>query len=237
MTLKNLSIMALVSLLSFSCVEPKKELTIETEEQKVAYAIGIDIGNNIKGTKLDTLFDAELIAAGIIHTLDTLENELVSETEALAAMKEYFQQLSEKKRQEELKKYLPNKVAGETFLAENKKNEGVVETESGLQYKVLKQGWGATPTPNDKVKVHYTGTFIDGSVFDSSVERGEPFETFVAQGIIRGWTEALLKMKKGEKWKIFLPYELAYGEDGNRGIEPYTALVFEIELIDIITAK
>jgi FKBP-type peptidyl-prolyl cis-trans isomerase FklB len=119
------------------------------------------------------------------------------------------------------------------FLEENKKAEGVTTLPSGLQYKVLKSGTGATPTADDTVRTHYKGTLIDGTVFDSSYDRGEPAE-FPVGGVIKGWTEALQKMKVGDKWQLVIPSELAYGESGAGGvIPPHATLVFEIELLDI----
>lgn len=121
---------------------------------------------------------------------------------------------------------------GRRFLADNAKREGVVATASGLQYEVLVSGNGATPGPTDIVTTHYHGTFVDGRIFDSSVNRGEP-ASFPVDGVIQGWTEALAMMKVGDKWKIVCPPELAYGERGRRGIPPSSTLIFEIELLDV----
>ena len=122
---------------------------------------------------------------------------------------------------------------GEEFLAINATKKGVVTLESGMQYEVLTSGSGATPGLNDKVTTHYTGTLIDGTVFDSSVERGQP-ASFPVSGVIKGWTEALQLMKEGDKWKLYIPYDLAYGERGaGANIGPYAALIFEIELISV----
>ena len=126
----------------------------------------------------------------------------------------------------------PNKEEGEKFLAENALREEVTVTESGLQYEILKEGKGQKPTATDKVKVHYHGTLIDGTVFDSSIDRGEP-AVFGVNQVIAGWTEALQLMPVGSKWKLYIPYELAYGERGNSGIQPYSTLIFEVELLGI----
>jgi FKBP-type peptidyl-prolyl cis-trans isomerase FklB len=132
-----------------------------------------------------------------------------------------------------IRQYGENKTAGEKFLAENATHPEVVETPSGLQYEILVKGNGATPTKEDKVKVHYHGTLIDGTVFDSSVERGEPI-SFAVTGVIAGWTEALQIMPTGSKWKLYIPYQLAYGEQGSgQKISPYSTLIFEVELLDI----
>ena len=128
------------------------------------------------------------------------------------------------------------KKAGSEFLARNKKEPGVIETPSGLQYKVIVEGTGASPKATDKVKVHYTGKTLDGNVFDSSVERGEPI-TFPLNGVISGWTEGLQLMKEGGKSILYIPYNLAYGERGNQGIKPGACLIFEVELIEVNPAN
>ena len=142
---------------------------------------------------------------------------------------------AEKKKAEENKiLYGDNIEKGENFLAENGKREGVVTTTSGLQYEIIKKGNGATPTANDKVRVHYHGTLIDGTVFDSSIDRGEPAEFGVSQ-VIKGWTEALQLMPVGSKWKLYIPYDLAYGDkEVSEEIKPYSTLIFEVELLDIV---
>jgi FKBP-type peptidyl-prolyl cis-trans isomerase FklB len=125
--------------------------------------------------------------------------------------------------------------AGDTFLAENAKKDGVVVLESGLQYEVITEGSGALPTLASTVRTHYHGTFADGRVFDSSVERGEPAE-FPVGGVIAGWTEALQLMKEGSKWRLYVPSDLAYGEQGSQGaIPPHCALVFEVELLNVVS--
>ena len=125
------------------------------------------------------------------------------------------------------------KEEGANFLAENAKKEGVISLESGLQYEILKQGSGPKPTINDNVTTHYHGTLIDGTIFDSSVDRGQP-ATFPVSGVIKGWTEALQLMTVGSKWRLYVPYDLAYGERGaGANIGPFTTLIFEVELISI----
>lgn len=125
------------------------------------------------------------------------------------------------------------KAEGETFLAANAKKDGVTVLPSGLQYKVITEGTGATPTTADRVTTHYRGTLVDGTEFDSSYKRGQP-ATFGVTKVIRGWTEALLLMKEGAKWELYIPYAMAYGERGRPSIPPYSALIFEIELISIV---
>jgi FKBP-type peptidyl-prolyl cis-trans isomerase FklB len=126
-----------------------------------------------------------------------------------------------------------NKEKGDAFLAENKNKEGVVTTASGLQYKIIEEGSGATPTAEDKVRVHYTGKLLNDEVFDSSIQRGDPVE-FQVTGVIPGWTEALQLMKVGAKWELYIPSDLGYGTRGNPPIGPNETLVFEVQLIDIV---
>jgi FKBP-type peptidyl-prolyl cis-trans isomerase FklB len=145
----------------------------------------------------------------------------------------YFQKIQQEKKKEELAKYGVYKKEGLAFLEANKTKEGVKTTESGLQYVVLKEGKGRKPKTTDRVKVHYHGTTVDGTVFDSSVDRGTPAEFGVTQ-VIKGWTEGLQLMKVGSKYKFFIPQELAYGENPRPGIiKPFMALIFEVELLDI----
>ena len=144
-----------------------------------------------------------------------------------------FQQKLQAQRQEKSKKEgEENKTKGDQFLAENKKKEGVQTTASGLQYKIITKGTGPIPKPDDTVKTHYRGTLIDGTEFDSSYKRGEPV-TFGVNGVIKGWTEALLMMPVGSKWQLFIPSDLAYGPSGRPGIPPNSTLLFDIELISI----
>ena len=143
---------------------------------------------------------------------------------------DFFAEIREK---ELMSRFGAIKREGEEFLAKNKANSDVITTASGLQYTILKEGKGPKPAYGNRVKVHYTGTFVDGTVFDSSVERGEPAEFFVG-GVIEGWNEALQMMPVGSKWKLFIPQELAYGAEGRPKIKPYSMLIFEVELLDIV---
>lgn len=196
---------------------------------RTSYALGTDIGSNLKRQELD--LDAKALAAGISdalggkpgltdaevrETLDLLRKQMMAGAEAKAKVS------GEK-----------NLKEGEAFLVANGKKDGVKTTASGLQYKVMTAGTGATPKPTDEVKVHYHGTLIDGTVFDSSVERGEPI-SFPVTGVIPGWVEALQLMKVGDKWQIYIPSKLAYGERGAGGkIGPNSALIFDVELLGI----
>lgn len=236
MKIKQLTAVTLIGLATtFSCVEPTKELKIETESQKVAYGLGITIAKDIQNNKLDSILETQYILEGLKHALDTTGSTLISETEAQAALNEFFQKLNDDRKKTELKKFEKNIEAGNKYMEEYKKDEKVQVTESGLQYKILQNGRGEKPTVNDVVKVHYKGSLIDGRVFDSSYDRGEPVEFGVTQ-VISGWTEALQLMTVGSKWEIVIPQELAYGENPrpNGMIEPYSTLVFEVELLEII---
>lgn len=203
---------------------------LTTQEQKVGYAIGAQIGSQLAMTKDD--IDSKALIAGLSDAMDGTELKLTDQQMQEAKMA--FQQKVQEKAQKEITKLAEtNKAEGEKFLAENKTKEGVVTLPSGLQYKVVQAGTGATPTANDTVVTHYTGTLLNGQVFDSSVQRGEP-ATFPVSGVIPGWTEALQKMKVGAKWQLFIPADLAYGERGaGQMIAPNSTLLFDIELLEI----
>ncbi len=226
---------ALVGITMTGCNEEKKAETAETaalttQEQKVGYAIGAQIGAQLAMTKDD--IDSNALVAGLTDAMNGTELKLTDQQMQEAKMA--FQKKVQEKAQEEMMKLAEaNKAEGEKFLAENKTKEGVVTLPSGLQYKVVQAGTGATPTAADTVVTHYTGTLINGQVFDSSVQRGEP-ATFPVNGVISGWTEALQNMKVGAKWQLFIPAELAYGERGaGQMIAPNSTLIFDIELLEI----
>ena len=192
---------------------------------KVSYALGLSIGNNFQNSGINNL-QVEDFVKGLKDVLGGAEPE-ISYDEAKQVINDYFMNLQ--KERLEL-----NKKAGEEFLNINKGKAGVVTLPSGLQYQVLKQGEGAKPAASDKVKCHYHGTLINGTVFDSSVQRGEPAVFGVSQ-VIPGRVEALQLMPVGSKWRLFIPSDLAYGEHGaGDAIEPNSALVFDVELLDIV---
>ena len=192
---------------------------------KISYALGLSIGNNFQNSGINNL-QVEDFVKGLKDVLGGEEPE-ISYDEAKLVINDYFMNLQ--KERLEL-----NKKAGEEFLNINKGKAGVVTLPSGLQYQVLKQGEGAKPAASDKVKCHYHGTLINGTVFDSSVQRGEPAVFGVSQ-VIPGWVEALELMPVGSKWRLFIPSNLAYGEHGaGDAIEPNSALVFDVELLDIV---
>lgn len=201
-----------------------KEVVLKDTIQKVSYAIGTLLGTNLKAQGGDSL-KLEFMTAGI---KDVYENNKLKleQQEAMMMVNTYMQAAVEAK---------SSKVKAENaaFLEKNKTAEGVKTTASGLQYKVITSGKGKAPKATDKVTVHYTGKLIDGTVFDSSVERNEPI-TFDVGGVITGWTEALQLMHEGDKWMLFLPSEIAYGERGaGEQIPPYSTLIFEVELIKV----
>ena len=211
--------------------QDKPDLT--NPKQRSSYAIGLDIATNLKAREID--LDAKALAAGIADALadqPALKPEEVREV--LLKLQQEMMTKGETKNKADSEK---NQKAGDAFLAENGKKEGVKTTASGLQYKVLKSGGGASPKKTDTVKVHYHGTLIDGKVFDSSVQRGEPV-TFPVDGVIPGWVEALQLMKVGDKWQLFIPAKLAYGEViPDPVIGPNATLVFEVELLGIEKEK
>ena len=192
---------------------------------KISYALGLSIGNNFQNSGINNL-QVEDFVKGLKDVLGGAEPE-ISYDEAKLVINDYFMNLQ--KERLEL-----NKKAGEEFLNINKGKAGVVTLPSGLQYQVLKQGEGAKPAASDKVKCHYHGTLINGTVFDSSVQRGEP-AVFGLSQVIPGWEVALMLMPFGSKWRLFIPSDLAYGEHGaGDAIEPNSALVFDVELLDIV---
>jgi FKBP-type peptidyl-prolyl cis-trans isomerase len=205
--------------LSLSAAE---ESPFKSTKEKASYALGMNIGKQLRQNGAE--IDVEIYTKGLKEALSggklLLTDEQVRET-LMAFQTELRTKTLDK-----------NKKDGETFLVENKKKEGIITTASGLQYKIETKGTGKVPKSNDTVVCHYRGTLIDGTEFDSSYKRGEP-TSFGVTGVIKGWTEALLMMPVGSKWKLFIPSDLAYGERGNRGIPPNSTLQFDIELVSI----
>ncbi|QTE23676.1 FKBP-type peptidyl-prolyl cis-trans isomerase [Polaribacter cellanae] len=238
--IKNLAVVA-ITVTMFSCGKQIKEVkTLEKEIDSVSYAIGLSMGTQFRANLKEVNNDAYI--QGYLNGVDST-NFLIKTKDVQNVINTYLRkkQMAQMKEQQEKAakeaevKFADNKKAGEDFLAENKKKEGVVTTDSGLQYIVLKEGTGEKPaSPTTKVKVHYHGTNIEGKVFDSSVDKGEPSE-FVLNQVIKGWTEGLQLMKVGAKYKFFIPQELAYGaQQRGENIKPFSTLVFEIELLDIV---
>ena len=202
----------------------------DNKQQEVGYAIGMNIGANMKQQNLEV--DPEQVAAGLKAAFAG-EETVISQEEMAAILTAFQGEMQQKQMAEMAKAAEENLAKAKSFLAENGAKEGVVTTESGLQYKVLTSGDGASPTAESTVKVHYTGTLTDGTKFDSSYDRGEPV-TFPVTGVIKGWTEALTQMKVGDKWQLAIPPELAYAERGAPpAIPPNSALIFDVELLEV----
>jgi FKBP-type peptidyl-prolyl cis-trans isomerase FklB len=200
----------------------------ETIEQRVSYGVGRQLGEQLKSNPFKE-FDVNAVQAGLADALAGSESQISDEL-----LNEAFGVVSKKLQEQEQAVAKVKAAEGEKFLAENANRDDVTVTESGLQYEVLTTGDGEKPTAASTVRVHYHGTLPDGSVFDSSYDRGQPAE-FPVNGVIAGWTEALQLMTVGSKWKLSIPYNLAYGERGSQGaIPPYATLVFDVELLDIL---
>lgn len=240
MKLTNILAATVVGLSVVSCSNGQfqQKSSLATEVDSVSYALGLDMANKIKENFDD--MDQGLFVQGFKNGMDST-NLLIESKDINNILRTFFQKKQQEKmkemQEEQAKKaeveFGDNKKAGEEFLAENKIKDGVQTTESGLQYIVLKEGEGEAPTASSRVKVHYHGTLTDGTVFDSSVERGEPSEFGVGQ-VIKGWTEGLQLMKPGAKYKFFIPQELAYGaQQRGQHIKPFSALVFEVELLEV----
>jgi FKBP-type peptidyl-prolyl cis-trans isomerase FklB len=209
-----------------------EEAAFKNDKDKISYAVGAFYGGGLKRQEVemsDLNFD-ELVRA--MKATLTGEKSALTEQEMRETLNKFQQDLNA--RQQEKRKIAgeKNKVEGEKFLEENKAKPGVVTLPSGLQYKILNEGSGESPKPEDSVTVNYRGTLIDGTEFDSSYKRGQPAK-FRVGGVIPGWTEALTKMKPGAKWQLFIPSNLAYGERGNQNIAPNATLLFDVELVSI----
>jgi len=203
------------------------DLDFSTDEAKASYGVGLQMGQQLasvfEGVSLESALAG--IEDGFAAKAPRIEGEAINAA---------FQVIQERLQAAEAEKSKEFAAAGEAFLAENAKRDEVTVTESGLQYEVIEQGDGATPTADSSVKAHYRGTLINGEQFDSSYDRGEPTE-FPVGGVIAGWTEALQLMNVGSKWKLYIPYHLAYGERGAGGaIGPYQTLIFDIELVEVL---
>jgi FKBP-type peptidyl-prolyl cis-trans isomerase FklB len=198
-----------------------------SQKDQASYTIGLRMAESLKAQGLADEVNPLMVARGIIDMLTGAKTAL-NEAQQMAAL----QQLEKTMQSQQQAKGEQYKKEGEAFLAANAKKPGVKVLPSGLQYKVIKPGTGASPKATDSVSVHYHGTFTDGKVFDSSVDRGEPAE-FPVNRVIPGWTEALQLMKTGGKWQLVIPSDLAYGPQGNRGIPPHAVLLFEVELLGI----
>ena len=199
---------------------------IETDLEKLSYSMGIFFGKSVNSQQME--IDIPAFMQAVEDVLNNSEKKLTDDE-----MQKIINVYQKKEKEEQITKSTNSKVDGEKFLAENRSNDGVIVLASGLQYKIIKNSIGKKPTANGKVVVHYRGTLIDGTEFDSSYARGEPIELNLNQ-VIKGWQEALQLMAIGSKWQIVIPSELAYGEKGaGRVIKPNATLIFDIELLSI----
>lgn len=210
-----------------ACTQQSQNIPLDTDEKKISYAIGYKFGQSLKSQGIQV--DTDVIAMSIQDTLSDDQKSRMTDDEMLKAIQNMQKSVIAKQRQQAQ----VNKKKGEDFLEKNKSAEGVLSTDSGLQYQVQKMGDGRKPNIDSVVSVHYSGTLITGEEFDSSYKRGRPAE-FPVSGVIQGWTEALQLMPVGSKWKLFIPSQLAYGPQGRPQIPAYSTLIFEVELLDII---
>ena len=215
----------LISFYSFG----QDSVDLEVEDERIAYSLGANIGQNLVAQELIEGIDVQIFVAGM---LDAFSDDLkLQPAEMMAAIQTYM----ERQADADQLALSENLTMSAEFLEQNSQNDGVVTLDSGLQYLVLESGpeGGTSPTPSDSVLAHYHGTLIDGNVFDSSVDRGEPASFGVSQ-VISGWTEALQLMKTGDKWRLFIPPDMAYGESSpTPAIPPNSALIFDVELLEV----
>jgi FKBP-type peptidyl-prolyl cis-trans isomerase FklB len=192
-----------------------------TIEQRASYGVGRQMGEQLAANPFEGV-DAQAVAQGVIDALTGVDSQVERKD-----IEDAFRTISARMQEQQSK-------VGDQFLAENAKKDGVTVTASGLQYEIITAGTGAKPTASSRVKTHYHGTLIDGTVFDSSVKRGQPID-FAVGGVIAGWTEALQLMPVGSKWRLFIPQNLAYGSRGaGESVPPFSALIFEVELLEIV---
>lgn len=208
-------------------------IELDTDQKKLGYIIGMDIGKSLK--EQGTEVDLDSLVSAIRSTYNGEELEMTAD-EAAAVRQAYIERRQAEQQAEAAAAGQTNLVAGQKFLAENATKEGVQSTASGLQYKVVTAGTGAKPAATDTVKVHYRGTLLDGTEFDSSYARNEPI-SFALNRVIAGWTEGVQLMPVGSKYMFYIAPELAYGEGGGGPIPPNSTLIFEVELLDIETAE
>lgn len=230
-----------MSAVLFSCnSQGVAKKSLNTEIDSVSYAIGLNMANNLK-MNFDEI-EQDLFVQGFKNGMDSINMLMpVSKTDSILRMFFQKKQMADREKQQaeanaKLEvEFAENKAASEQFLAENKSKDGVVTTDSGLQYIIVKEGSGDKPVATSRVKVHYHGTSLDGSVFDSSVDKGEPY-TLVINQMIKGWIEGIPLMSVGSKYKFFVPQDLAYGAFPRQGgpIKPFSALIFDVELLEII---
>lgn len=224
-------IVVVMSIFLLACQgNTQSKVELKTTQDSVSYAIGTSIGTNLKQQKVDV--NVDVLASGIRHVIDSAQL-MLTEEQAQSVMMAFQQRMMAKQQEEANAAGDKNRKDGEAFLATNKNKEGIKVTASGLQYKVIKMGNGPKPKADQTVTVHYRGTLIDGTEFDSSYKRDEP-ATFGVGQVIGGWTEALQLMPVGSKWELYIPSTLAYGDRGaGQSIPPGATLIFEVELLSV----
>jgi FKBP-type peptidyl-prolyl cis-trans isomerase FklB len=232
--IRNLLAITVLSLLIFSSCSSEKKyaaVKLKSQDDSVSYFLGLTYGSGLKQAKIDSLFNSQAFMKGMTDAIkkDTLP---VSQMVIQTYLNGFFSELQTKQVERQYKDYIAENKA---YLETNSKKDSVVTLPSGLQYVVLKDGKGNKPALTDRIRVHYSGKLIDGTIFDSSYQRNEPAEFNVGQ-VIPGWTEAIQLMPVGSKWRVFIPENLAYGAQPPRGsvIKPYATLIFEVELLDIL---
>lgn len=228
--MKKLIVCTLAATAMLTTVRAEDPGDFATEVHRVSYALGLDMGQGI--TRMDMDIDLDMFLQGARDALEGADTRL-SDSEKRAILTEFQREFAMKQRERMLAQAESNKAEGDMFLAENAEKEGITTTESGLQYEVLEEGDGESPTLSNSVVAHYEGRLIDGTVFDSSIERGEP-ATFPLRGVIKGWTEGLQLMKTGAKFRFYIPSDLGYGARGAPPkIGPHAVLIFDVELLEI----
>ena len=206
-----------------------EKMEIKTELDSVSYSLGINIAKSFETEFSEINLEQFIQGINDKHSKEELK---ISEAETQQIVQSYFMKKQVGQQEKAKTEMTPKIKEGEEFLEKNGKKEGITTTASGLQYEIITQGTGSKPGLTDEVETHYHGTLLDGTVFDSSVDRGQSI-SFPVNGVIKGWTEALQLMSVGSKWKLYIPYNLAYGERGTGPIGPYSTLIFEVELISI----
>jgi FKBP-type peptidyl-prolyl cis-trans isomerase FklB len=225
-TIKNIFLLIVITLIStikMSAQNTEQDAKLGNELDSFSYAIGYSVASNLVKSGVDTLAYDELVEG--FKAFLNREEPKIEESKINDIIQSYLGSLAQKQHGGNMKE-------GEDFLAANAKKDGVLTTASGLQYKIITAGTGATPVDGDNVTTHYTGKLIDGTIFDSSVQRGEP-TSFGVNQVIAGWTEALKLMPAGSKWELYIPHTLAYGDRDMGNIKPFSCLIFELELISI----
>ena len=225
-----IAILALAAMLLSPAQSAQAQIKLKTKEEKISYALGLNIGKQLKSQDIKVNHD---VLARALKDVMTGGKPALSDAEAEKVWADFRKEMQDKQMEAAHQAGAKNKMEGEKFLADNAKKPGVKTTASGLQYKVVTSGSGKSPTPENSVVAHYRGTLIDGTEFDSSYSRGQPAE-FPVRGVIPGWTEVLQLMKTGDKYQVYIPANLAYGDRGAPPrIGPNATLIFDIELIEV----